>query len=59
MSIVLFIFSVLAFIGGASLFAASQNAIHETEALVMFVIATLFFVGAAIVDAIGKLGKKS
>jgi hypothetical protein len=52
MRIFLFILCVLSFLAGGTILAGAKSAIHEIEGLVLFLIAAVFLVGAAIVDAI-------
>lgn len=58
MSIVLFTFSILAFLAGALIFIAAKSAIHEIEAGVLFLISAVLFTGALIAGAIDKLLKQ-
>ena len=52
MRIFLFLLSSLSFLAGFGTFATSKSAIHEIEALLLFLISTVFFVGAAVIEAI-------
>ena len=52
MRIFLLILCLLSGLAGLLIFAAAKSAIHEIEAFVLFLIAAVFLVGAAIVDAI-------
>jgi hypothetical protein len=56
-AILLLIFSALSFIAGAGVGVSAKSAIHEIEALVLFLISAVFLVGAAIVGAIFELIK--
>ncbi len=52
MRIFLFILCLLSFLVGTMILAGAKSAIHEIEAFLLFLIAAVFLVGAAIVDAI-------
>ena len=52
MRIFLFILCLLSFLVGLMILAGAKSAIHEIEAFLLFLIAAVFLVGAAIVDAI-------
>ena len=52
MRVVLFVFSVLAFLAGAAILSAAKSAIHEIEAFILFLVSAVFLSGACIVDAI-------
>ena len=58
MSVVLFVFSILAFLAGALIFIAAKSAIHEIEASLLFLISAVLFTGALIAEAIGKMLKQ-
>jgi hypothetical protein len=58
MSIVLLLFSVLAFLAGLLIFASAKSAIHEIEASQLFLISAVLFTGALIGEAIRKLLKQ-
>ena len=57
MTIFLFIGSITSFLLGALIFAGSKSAIHEIEGFQLFLISSVLFTGAAIIDAINKLRK--
>jgi flagellar biosynthesis GTPase FlhF len=52
MRVILFLFAVIAILAGGGIFGAAQSAIHEIEAFCLFLIASVLFAGACIVDAI-------
>jgi hypothetical protein len=52
MRIFLFILFILSLLAGAIILADAKSATHEIEAFLLFLIAAVFLVGAAIVDAI-------
>jgi hypothetical protein len=52
MRIFLLILCVLSFLAGLMIFAKAKSATHEIEAFLLFLIAAVFLIGAAIVDAI-------
>lgn len=51
----LLVLSVLIGFGGVHAFRVSETIFHEIAALVIFLIAAVFMVGAAIVDAVNSL----
>lgn len=55
---VLFILSVVAALIGVATVVLAQTVTHEILAGVFFVIAAIFFIGAAIVDAIARLSER-
>lgn len=57
MRILLFIFSILAFLAGASILAAANSAIHEIEGFILFLISAVFLSGAGVVEAVNLLRK--
>ena len=52
MALVLFIWAEISGLYGAFAFTASRSALHEIEAGIAFLIATVAFVGSCIIDAI-------
>jgi hypothetical protein len=52
MRVFLFILCGLSFLAGVMIFVNAQSATHEIEAFLLFLIAAVFLVGAAIVGAI-------
>jgi uncharacterized membrane protein len=54
MHIVLFILSILVFLFGVFMLMLAQSAIHEIQAMICFLIASVLFVGSAIVEAIHR-----
>jgi 4-hydroxybenzoate polyprenyltransferase len=50
-----FMLSVIAGLIGLVVLAGSKSAVHEIEALVLFLIAAVWFVGASVVAAIQDL----
>lgn len=58
MRLMLFILAAIAFAVGAAVLSNAENAIHEMEAFILFVIAAVFVSGAAIVEAINLLRKE-
>jgi hypothetical protein len=52
MRIFLFILFILSLLAGAIILADAKSATNEIEAFLLFLIAAVFLVGAAIVDAI-------
>jgi hypothetical protein len=52
MVILLFVLSLLALFVGIAILSMAKSAIHEIEAFLLFIIASLLFVGAAIIEAI-------
>jgi hypothetical protein len=57
MRILLFILAILAFLAGASIFAAAKSAIHEIEGFMLFLISAVFISGAGVVEAVNLLRK--
>ncbi|NRA59805.1 MAG: hypothetical protein HRU25_02630 [Psychrobium sp.] len=57
MNILFFILGLLAYVMGYSVFSSAKSAMHETVGLLIFLIGTVFFVGAGIIDAINKKSK--
>jgi len=57
MRIFLLLLCLLSFLSGLLVLASAQGAIHEIEAFLLFLIGAVFLVGAAIVEAIGRLLK--
>ena len=57
MKIFLFIISVLSVLIGFAIFAGAKGAIHEIEAFMLFLIATVSFSAAGIIEAIQKSKK--
>ncbi|MDB5384790.1 MAG: hypothetical protein JWM11_436 [Planctomycetaceae bacterium] len=55
----LFLLSGLAFLVGMAVLIAAKSAIHEIEAFILFLIAAVLFVGAAVVKAIMKCVRMS
>ena len=58
MKVILFIFSVLAFLAGFVILLGSKSAIHEIEGFVLYIVSAVLFSGAAIVGAINRVGEK-
>ena len=58
MRFVFAILAVLIFLGGCSILAAAKSAIHEIEAFMLFLIAAVFLVGGAIMDALVVIRKE-
>jgi len=54
MRVLLSILAIIALLLGAVIFSGAQSAIHEIEALLLFLIFAVFTSGAGIVDAINK-----
>ena len=54
----LFTLAGLAFFLGFLIFRAAQSAIHEIEAFVLWLSASVFFSGAAIVSAVNRVAEK-
>lgn len=52
MVVTLVLLSAIVFLCGGAIFSVATSAIHEIEAFLLFIISTLFFVGAAIVRAL-------
>lgn len=50
----LFLFSVLAFLGGLGIFAGARGALHEIEGLILLFTSALFFVGGAICSRLNR-----
>lgn len=59
MRIVLFVLAIIAFFIGGSLLSQAQGAIHEIEALILFLIGAVFTSAAAVVEAINLLRKET
>lgn len=59
MRFLLFILASLAFLAGACVLVFAKSAIHEIEALILFLIAAVFCSGAGIVDAVVHLRKET
>ncbi|MEK6800085.1 MAG: hypothetical protein AABZ12_14065 [Planctomycetota bacterium] len=57
MRFVLLVFALVTFMVGAGILALANSAIHEIEALVLFLITAVFFSGAGVVDSVVHLRK--
>jgi hypothetical protein len=57
MALVLFIWGVVVALYGLFVFSASKSALHEMEAGIAFLVATLAFSACCILDAINELQK--
>ncbi len=57
MRVLLFVGSVLALILGAVVLASSRGALAEIEGFIIFLIAAVLFVGAAVVEQLQLLSK--
>lgn len=55
--VILFLIAIFAWLMGVMFWTNSASAIHEIAALVTILIGSVFFVGAAIVDAIVNASK--
>lgn len=58
MRILLFLLAILAFLAGAGILAGAKSAIHEIEALILFLIGAVFISGAGVVEAVNQLRKE-
>ena len=58
MRFLLVVLAILAFMVGFAILVSGKSAIHEIEGFVLYVVAAVLFVGAAIVDAILNLPKR-
>lgn len=58
MVILLFLLSLLALVVGIAILSSAKSAIHEIEAFLLFIIASLLFVGAAIIETIRTAAKQ-
>lgn len=54
-SIILFLLSVLAFIGGCSVIGTAKTSIHEIQSFLLFLISAVFLVGFGITAALSEL----
>ncbi len=52
MRIFFLVLSIMAFAYGFMIFIGAKSAIHEIEALILFLIGAVFIVGAGIVDSV-------
>jgi uncharacterized membrane protein YdfJ with MMPL/SSD domain len=57
MRIFLLFLCVLSFLAGLLVFADAKSAIHEIEGTILFLIAAVFLVGVAIIEAIDRMLK--
>ena len=57
MTFVLYAASSLAFLGGVSIFLVSKSAIHEIEAGVLLLVATILYVGAIVTSRLNAIAK--
>ncbi len=58
MRILLFILAIFALFAGATILVDAQGAIHEMEALILFLISAVFITGAGVVEAVNLLRKE-
>ncbi|PIR00870.1 MAG: hypothetical protein COV66_03310 [Nitrospinae bacterium CG11_big_fil_rev_8_21_14_0_20_45_15] len=58
MKILLFLLAILAFITGLEILYSAKSAIHEIEAFVLFIVSSVLFSGAAIVESVNKMTKE-
>lgn len=59
MSIALLAVGIIVFLYGCSTLLVAKSAIHEIEAFILFLIATVLFTGAAIVSSLKSLVKQN
>jgi len=58
MKVLFIVLAVLVGLMGFGIFSMAQSAIHEIEAFVLFLVASVFMVGAGVVEAVTVLQKK-
>ena len=58
MGVLLGLLAAVAFAVGASVLSGAENAIHEIEAFILFLIGAVFASGVAVVDAVNALRKE-
>lgn len=59
MKILLFLLALSTFLAGGGILAIAESAIHEIEAFLLFLIATVLFSACCIIDALEKNTKKN
>lgn len=59
MSALFWLLGMLAYFYGLLVFAGAKSAIHESVGFLVFLIGTVFFVGAGIIGAIDKVAKNT
>jgi len=59
MRVLLSVLAVLAFLCGFLVFLAATSAIHEIEAFILFVCASVLLSGACIVEAVTRFSERS
>ena len=58
MALILFIMSVIILAAGVRLVAFSGIPLHTYQAFILFLIASILFVGAAVIDAVNTLRRQ-
>ena len=58
MKVLFIVLALLAGLLGFTIFSMAESAIHEIEAFVLFLVASVFMVGAGVGEAVGVLQKK-
>lgn len=59
MRVLLFVLALLALLTGVAILSVASSAIHEIEAFILFVCTAVLLTGAAVVEAVTKLGNSS
>ena len=58
MRVLLFLLSILAFCAGGAILAGASSAIQEIEAFILFLIASVLFSSAGVIEAVNLLRKE-
>ena len=58
MRVLLFVLALLALLAGVAILSVASSAIHEIEAFILFVCTAVLLTGAAVVEAVTKLGDR-